>query len=55
MVLSASPEAERMTIDTATAQQQVLDAADALFYERGVQAVGMDAIRSASGVSLKRL
>lgn len=44
-----------MTIDTATAQQQVLDAADALFYERGVQAVGMDAIRSASGVSLKRL
>lgn len=44
-----------MTIDTATAQQQVLDAADALFYERGVQAVGMDAIRNASGVSLKRL
>ncbi|MEV6417655.1 TetR/AcrR family transcriptional regulator [Kribbella sp. NPDC051718] len=44
-----------MTIDTATAQQQVLDAADALFYERGVQAVGMDAIRTASGVSLKRL
>ncbi|GAA0588733.1 TetR/AcrR family transcriptional regulator [Kribbella sandramycini] len=44
-----------MAIDTATAQQQVLDAADALFYERGVQAVGMDAIRTASGVSLKRL
>lgn len=44
-----------MTIDTATAQQQVLDAADALFYERGVQSVGMDAIRNASGVSLKRL
>jgi AcrR family transcriptional regulator len=44
-----------MVLDTATAQQQVLDAADALFYERGVQAVGMDAIRSASGVSLKRL
>lgn len=44
-----------MTIDTATAQRQVLDAADALFYERGVQAVGMDAIRTASGVSLKRL
>ena len=33
----------------------VLDAAEVLFYERGVQAVGMDAIRSASGVSLKRL
>ncbi|HEY0474516.1 MAG TPA: TetR/AcrR family transcriptional regulator [Kribbella sp.] len=44
-----------MTLDTETAQRQVLDAADALFYERGVQAVGMDAIRSASGVSLKRL
>ena len=44
-----------MVLDTATAQQQVLDAADALFYERGVQAVGMDAIRAASGVSLKRL
>ncbi|MDX6240951.1 MAG: hypothetical protein QOG10_5775 [Kribbellaceae bacterium] len=44
-----------MTIDTATARQRVLDAADALFYERGVQAVGMDAIRAASGVSLKRL
>lgn len=44
-----------MVLDTATAQRQVLDAADALFYERGVQAVGMDAIRSASGVSLKRL
>ncbi|GAB3928716.1 TetR/AcrR family transcriptional regulator [Kribbella albertanoniae] len=44
-----------MAIDTAAAKQQVLDAADALFYERGVQAVGMDAIRTASGVSLKRL
>ncbi|TDU87420.1 TetR family transcriptional regulator [Kribbella voronezhensis] len=44
-----------MTVDTATAQRQVLEAADALFYERGVQAVGMDAIRTASGVSLKRL
>jgi AcrR family transcriptional regulator len=44
-----------MVIDSATAKQQVLDAADALFYERGVQSVGMDAIRTASGVSLKRL
>jgi AcrR family transcriptional regulator len=44
-----------MVLDTATAQRQVLDAADALFYERGVQSVGMDAIRAASGVSLKRL
>ncbi|MFC0622754.1 TetR/AcrR family transcriptional regulator [Kribbella deserti] len=44
-----------MTLDTATAQAQVLDAADRLFYERGVQSVGMDAIRAESGVSLKRL
>ncbi|CAM3333483.1 TetR/AcrR family transcriptional regulator [Kibdelosporangium persicum] len=33
----------------------VLDAAEDLFYERGIQAVGMDQIRSTSGVSLKRL
>ncbi|MFE6931078.1 helix-turn-helix domain-containing protein, partial [Streptomyces sp. NPDC057699] len=33
----------------------MLDAAQELFYGRGVQAVGMDAVRSASGVSLKRL
>ncbi|MBZ4323292.1 TetR/AcrR family transcriptional regulator [Streptomyces huiliensis] len=34
---------------------RVLDAAEELFYGRGLQAVGMDAIRAASGVSLKRL
>lgn len=34
---------------------RVLDAADALFYAHGVQAVGIDRIRDASGVSLKRL
>ncbi|MEU7133529.1 TetR/AcrR family transcriptional regulator [Streptomyces sp. NPDC046261] len=34
---------------------RVLDAAEELFYARGLQAVGMDAIRGASGVSLKRL
>ncbi|MEN3263685.1 helix-turn-helix domain-containing protein, partial [Pseudonocardia sp.] len=34
---------------------QVLDAAEALFHEPGVQSVGMDEIRSAAGVSLKRL
>lgn len=32
-----------------------LDAAEDLFYRRGVHAVGMDDIRDASGVSLKRL
>jgi AcrR family transcriptional regulator len=33
----------------------VLDAAEALFYQHGVQSVGMDAIRDRSGVPLKRL
>jgi AcrR family transcriptional regulator len=42
-------------VDLGTAGERVLATADALFYERGVQAVGMDAIREASGVSLKRL
>ncbi|WP_091097306.1 TetR/AcrR family transcriptional regulator [Micromonospora citrea] len=41
-------------MDHTTAEARLLDAADALFYERGIQAVGMDAIRAASGVSLKR-
>lgn len=36
-------------------KDQVLAAADRLFNERGMQAVGMDAIRDAAGVSLKRL
>ena len=34
---------------------QVVDAADALFYARGIRAVGMDDVRNAAGVSLKRL
>ena len=33
----------------------LLDAAEELFYERGIQAVGIDEVRSTSGVSLKRL
>ncbi|MEU9826280.1 TetR/AcrR family transcriptional regulator [Micromonospora chersina] len=41
-------------MDHTTAETRLLDAADTLFYERGIQAVGMDAIRAASGVSLKR-
>lgn len=35
--------------------QRVVDAADELFYARGIRAVGMDDVRSAAGVSLKRL
>jgi AcrR family transcriptional regulator len=42
-------------VDAETAEVQALDAAEALFYQRGVQAVGMDEVRAASGVSLKRL
>jgi AcrR family transcriptional regulator len=42
-------------MDSAVAREQALDAAEELFYGRGVQSVGMDDIRGASGVSLKRL
>ncbi|MGC4951437.1 TetR/AcrR family transcriptional regulator [Streptomyces sp. DT224] len=33
----------------------LLDTAEELFYERGIQAVGMDQVRAASGLSLKRI
>ncbi|WP_379620109.1 TetR/AcrR family transcriptional regulator [Pseudonocardia sp. GCM10023141] len=36
-------------------QDRLLDAADELFYARGVQGVAMDELRSASGLSLKRV
>ncbi|MEU9335957.1 TetR/AcrR family transcriptional regulator [Streptomyces sp. NPDC048290] len=43
-------------MDSADAvRDRALDAAGELFYARGVQAVGMDAVRAASGLSLKRL
>ena len=42
-------------MDSTIAREQALDAAETLFYGRGIQAVGMDDIRGASGVSLKRL
>jgi AcrR family transcriptional regulator len=42
-------------VDLDTAETRALDAAEELFYSRGIQAVGMDDIRAASGVSLKRL
>jgi AcrR family transcriptional regulator len=42
-------------VDTAEARTRVLDAAETLFYQRGVQVVGMDELRAAAGVSLKRL
>lgn len=42
-------------MDTAVARDRALDAAEELFYARGIQAVGMDELRGASGLSLKRL
>jgi AcrR family transcriptional regulator len=42
-------------MDDATAERQVVGAADQLFNEHGIRTVGMDQIRDASGVSLKRL
>ncbi|WP_110589815.1 TetR/AcrR family transcriptional regulator [Microbacterium suaedae] len=36
-------------------REALLGAAENLFYERGVQSVGMDRIRDASGLSLKRI
>ncbi|SOE12240.1 transcriptional regulator, TetR family [Streptomyces sp. 2323.1] len=37
------------------ARTRILDAAEKLFYDRGIQSVGMDELRSTAGVSLKRL
>uniref|UniRef100_A0AAU2VFH0 TetR/AcrR family transcriptional regulator n=1 Tax=Streptomyces sp. NBC_00003 TaxID=2903608 RepID=A0AAU2VFH0_9ACTN len=42
-------------MDDDEARVRLLDAADALFYTYGVQAVGMDRIRAESQVPLKRL
>ncbi|MHB9860522.1 TetR/AcrR family transcriptional regulator [Streptomyces sp. YIM S03343] len=42
-------------MDSTVAREQALDAAEKLFYGRGIQSVGMDDVRSTSGVSLKRL
>lgn len=42
-------------MDLETAREQALQAADRLFYGRGLQNVGMAEVRDASGVSLKRL
>ncbi|MFC8922165.1 TetR/AcrR family transcriptional regulator [Cellulosimicrobium sp. NPDC057127] len=42
-------------LDETTARATVTAAADRLFYARGVQSVGMDAVRAEAGVSLKRI
>jgi AcrR family transcriptional regulator len=41
--------------DLDAARTRVLNAAEELFYARGIQAVGIDQIRDRAGVSLKRL
>ncbi|QHC57785.1 TetR/AcrR family transcriptional regulator [Rathayibacter sp. VKM Ac-2760] len=43
------------TLDGPPPREAILAAADRLYYERGIQSVGMDALRTAAGVSLKRL
>ncbi|OEJ23760.1 TetR family transcriptional regulator [Streptomyces agglomeratus] len=42
-------------MEAAAQETRILDAAEALFYGRGLQAVGMAEVRDASGASLKRL
>lgn len=42
------------TVDPDT-RAHIVDVADALFYARGIQSVGMDEIRTGAGVSLKKL
>jgi len=42
-------------MDEIEARERVLSAAEQLYYDRGFSAVGMDELRSAAGVSLRRL
>jgi len=42
-------------VQTDEGRVQLLEAAERLFYERGIRGVGMDEVRSASGLSLKRV
>jgi AcrR family transcriptional regulator len=43
------------TVDDEGLRARVLDAADRLYYRRGIQSVGMDELRTEAGVPLKRL
>jgi AcrR family transcriptional regulator len=44
-----------MVLPSTSERTRLLDAAETLFYRRGVQAVGIDDVRAEAGVSLKRL
>src|ERR1700712_3165814 len=52
---SRTPAARPGVLTEEAARERIIAAADELFYGRGVQSVGMDEIRGAAGVSLKRL
>lgn len=42
-------------MDVLDARSRIIETADRLYYNRGIQSVGMDELRTASGVSLKTL
>ncbi|TDK27949.1 TetR/AcrR family transcriptional regulator [Arthrobacter crusticola] len=42
-------------MNSSEARSRIVATADALYYSRGIQAVGMDELRTAAGVSLKKL
>jgi AcrR family transcriptional regulator len=51
----ASPSPAATPATPASVRDIIVDAADRLYYAKGIQSVGMDELRSAAGVSLKRL
>jgi AcrR family transcriptional regulator len=51
----AEGRAATATPDDDALRARVLDAADRLYYRRGIQSVGMDELRTEAGVPLKRL
>src|SRR5215470_14036436 len=51
----AAVEPVRPAAEDAETADRILDAAEALFYGRGIQSVGVDEIRDRAGVPLKRL
>ncbi len=51
MTGNASKKPARRHVDGATAHEQLLDAAQELFYREGVRAVGVDAVVERAGVN----
>lgn len=50
-----SPQQVTSSPASAPVRDMIVDAADRLYYAKGIQSVGMDELRAAAGVSLKRL